>query len=180
MGVIRSATGPLLVLVRHGQCRSNIRFELSTYRESNDVLTLLGRRQSLAAAKMLVKLLPSRNANSLVCSTLIRAVQTADIIAPRIRRLSGTETDVRLEEKSDKETWAMFRRRVRAAIVSARRLPHHVICVTHGHVIQAVLADALGIPMSNARNLCPANCGLTILQNDKLVAYNLHEHLLRL
>ena len=175
MGTIITPTGPRLMLVRHGQCETNVYFDLSTYRAESDVLTAKGRDQAKQAGIATKRYLgPSQPV--LVSSTLIRATQTAKIIA---ELLGGIEIrfDDRLSEMSSIEDEPSFLLRTSAVINELMRYEHDCVAITHGHVIQNAIALSLKIDYANTKGLYPFNGGLTVLRGGVLESFNLHQHI---
>ena len=77
--------GQKILLVRHGQCESNLSFELSTFREEDDVLTELGKWLASQAGTARARIVGTSKP-VLVSSTLIRATQTASIVSASLGR----------------------------------------------------------------------------------------------
>lgn len=176
MGTIVTPSGPRVLLVRHGQCESNVRFEMSTYREEADGLTDLGRQQAHRAGAAVVQLVGARRP-LLVSSTLLRARQTARIIAESLGGVDVCEDD-RIVEMSSVEDEASFLSRCSAVFRELTRLQREAVIVTHGHVIQGVIAASLGVAFSQTRNLYPFNGGITVLRSGTLESFNMHQHLM--
>ena len=61
---------------------------------------------------------------------------------------------------------------------STKHDPFPLIVVTHGHVIQFLVAESL--QMAHPEILQPWNCSITILVDGRLVAYNHVAHLLEI
>lgn len=167
--------GQKILLVRHGQCRSNLSFELSTYREEDDVLTELGKRQASQAGTAIARIFGTSKP-VLVSSTLIRATQTASIVSAS---LGGAQIrlDERFTELSSMEDEARFLSRTSIALRELMDARQHAVIVTHGHVIQGAIASSLKISFSQTRMLCPFNGGITTLNDGFLESFNMHQHL---
>jgi broad specificity phosphatase PhoE len=175
MAVLVSPVGPRIILVRHGQCESNISYDFATYRDDADGLTELGVRQADSVAAALATMAGVRECR-LVSSPLKRAIDTAGLISKRLGELV-MHTDERLVEQSDHEVEGDFMRRIRSALADLEVNGRDVIAVTHGHVIQGAVALALDIDYAKVGSLYPVNGGISILQGRTLTCFNISEHL---
>ncbi len=164
-----------LYLVRHGQSEWNV-LELTQGQTTHPRLTPLGREQSALAAARLLADLGERKVGSIVSSDLVRATETAEIIASIV---GGTVTpDVRLREQhlGDLEgrtyavTWAAAEAHDWTdpdLRVAGGESPRHVrdrmvdligsldrsvvtVLVSHGDAIRAAVAHLSGFPPNGA------------------------------
>lgn len=136
----------LVSLIRHGQYEPT---------PEGGTLTAVGRRQARALAKRLV----ADGVDGLYCSSLSRAVETAEIIAERC--------EVSLSRPRDylKESWptgvpgfhvplaAREIGKARVATMMSRhvkpsRRDRHEVIVCHGNLIRAIVSAALAVPMT--------------------------------
>jgi broad specificity phosphatase PhoE len=175
MGTIITTNGPRILLVRHGECQSNLHFELSTYREETDALTVRGERQARHAGAAAARIVGTSNP-LLVSSTLLRATQTASLIAGALG-VAEIQLDERFAELSSLEDEAAFLTRTSGALRELLDSRRNAVVVTHGHVIQSAVALSLKIPFSQTKTLYPFNGGITTLNDGVLESFNLHQHL---
>lgn len=176
--------------VRHGQCRSNTEWPIADYHDGLDPLSELGESQAKSCARFLKTLLPGVTWR-VSSSSLLRAIQTAEIIAACTgSNLAGR--DARLNEfSSDEEDHPALLRRVGSflsdlgGIVLAQRERHLV--VTHGHVLECLLCQALGAAIrvidkggygGQAGLVSHANGGVSAFHNGELLLWNAQMHLL--
>lgn len=179
----------VIFMVHHGQCRSNTESPIQDYRDCIDPLTDEGRAQSRACGHFLSSLLPKVRWR-LYSSALQRAIETANIIAGLT---SGVvmATDPRLNEFSSKsETHLSLLDRLNA-FLSGFGAPvaggERVVVVTHGHVLECFLSQALDAPIQvideggfggQAGLVTHANGGVSTFYRGELILWNAHAHLL--
>ena len=161
-----------IILVRHGECLSN-KGGFSYSDSSDDILTSIGQYQAKLTA---IALEPLANMSwKLYTSTLTRAKQTADVICNHIDSTLPIISDSRLVEKDISESWELLRMRYYDFIdcISSEMIS---VIVTHGHVIQSVIADAMKV--ADPLDIEVTNCGISIISNKRVVSYNsiLHLH----
>lgn len=168
---------PLVYLVRHGQSQWNVQ-RLTQGQIGHPELTGLGRSQACAAARLIaLDLEPlGRNVDRIISSDLVRAVQTADIMANVLGGALSVDARLReqhlgsLQGRGYEETWAA----AAAHDWSDPALPiaggeslmdvhdrmaatlEHLDCgqvtvlVSHGDAIRAAIAHLRGIPVHEA------------------------------
>jgi uncharacterized phosphatase len=160
-----------LVLVRHGQTDWNLAGRIQG---SSDIpLNDTGRRQAREAGTLLAE----ESWDAIVSSPLIRARETAEIIAaeiglrtvelvPALRErhygaaegLTGAEAEARYSGKvPGRETPAMVLERVRPALVdlAEEHAGQNVLIVSHGGVIGTLVRDATSHTWPEAGQLIP-------------------------
>lgn len=81
-----------------------------------------------------------------------------------------------LVEKEEDEPFERVLVRARLAI-EAWRPPGDLVCVTHGHVIQSLIADAIGVQANGCVSLHPVNCAISIMLDRQLAVFNEWSHL---
>ncbi|MBI4866959.1 MAG: histidine phosphatase family protein [Candidatus Wallbacteria bacterium] len=161
-----------IFLVRHGQAVSNLSREYSEWVHGPDGLTPLGLMQARQAARALLAVM--RPGYRLISSPLERARQTAEILAEGVAPDATLYLDERLQEKTPSESFDDAARRAWQALWD-HSSQGGVLCVTHGHVIQALAALSLGF--DDITRLHPFNCGITYFRDGRLVAFNMSLHL---
>jgi len=168
-----------LLLVRHGQCGSNLSpWRPGTpYSDEDDQLTALGLEQAERAAQELASF-GLRVGFRVVSSPHTRAHQTADVIMRLLAREAGLLLDADLVEKEEFESFDDTLLRARRAIRAAQPAGGDLVCITHGHVIQSIVADALGLAADSCQRLHPVNCAISVILGTQLISYN-HVHHLR-
>ena len=176
-----TATEPaILVLVRHGQCIANVQRKFAGSDE-DDHLTDQGRLEARAAGVAVAQLLtfPGVDRSTLLSSDLLRARQTLEEMVPSLPSVPIYGPDARFRERGDGEPTEELLLRVDSGLAErSRDGARCAILVTHGHVVQCLVARACGMPFPGA--LEPWNGGITILKDGRLVAYNLLSHLIGL
>jgi len=182
-------TRGVLFFVRHGQCRSNIEWPISNYSDAIDGLTSVGETQANCLGNCL-----SENFRSTMwivhTSTLRRAIETGKIIS-RIVEGDLSQPDSRLNEFSaQNETYDKLQERLSSFFDHIDRIKvsenqKHLV-VTHGHVLEFLLCNSLGVDMNTIikgdhagqKGLTThANCGLSALFKGELLFWNSHLHL---
>lgn len=162
-----------LIFVRHGQ-----------YTSEPERLTALGRRQARLVAKELMLRAPTR----IRCSTMPRAVETADIVSEQLRLkclpndlfrealLPGTVEFHRKKIKGlSRQEKTEFYRRLAAAKQSADRAYRELfkipkrgrtveVVVAHGNVIRYWVCRALGIPTEKWLSMDIGHGSITSIQ----------------
>lgn len=170
----------LISLIRHGQYRSS---------DGGGTLTAVGRRQARAVGKRLAE----EGFDALYCSTLGRAIETADLVAERcgvacrpplayLRESLPTAVPgyrvplaVRAEGKARIETIA--RKHLRPS-----RRDRHEVLICHGNLIRGVVSHALGVRPTTWRRMFIHHASLTQIVVTKggrtaLLCYNDTGHL---
>jgi broad specificity phosphatase PhoE len=170
--------GVRLILVRHGQCQSNLSpWQPGTpYRDEDDQLTALGLEQASRAARELASF-GLRDGFRIVSSPHTRAHQTARVIMGVLDREAGLLLDADLVEKEEFESFHDTLLRARRAISAAQPTGGDLVCITHGHVIQSIVADALGLVADSCQRLHPVNCAISVILGTQLISYNQVHHL---
>lgn len=162
-------------LVRHGQSEWNIR-RLTQGQTAHPPLTDLGREQAAAAAGALASELPADPSVRLVTSDLVRAAETARIIADRLGLAPELDPRLReqhlgeLEGRGYDETWqqaerhdwsdpelpvaggeslAQVRRRL-VAVLDELDPEVPTVLVSHGDAIRSALGHLAGLPPTEA------------------------------
>lgn len=166
-----------LIIIRRGQSLSNLKPWVpgEPYSDESDVLTPLGDRQAALAGSAIAGLGP-RNQWELVCSTSTRARLTARRIAAATGHPGPIRFERGLKEKEDDEPFESVLVRAQAAI-DAWRCPGDLVCVTHGHVIQSLVAAAIGVRADACTSLHPVNCAISIFLGRQLAVFNEWTHL---
>jgi serine/threonine-protein phosphatase PGAM5 len=167
-----------LVLVRHGQ------YEV----ENGGALTGIGREQARVTAQFLRQVEP----DVIWSSTLVRAKETADILASRLgsrvlrsgllregmySKVEGYETPA-WERREDKERAEHAYRR----IFRVSRANRTEIVVCHGNLIRFFVCRSLHAPVGKWLRMTTNHCGITrILIRDtgavRVMSYNETAHL---
>jgi len=181
-----------LLLIRHGQSEANARGIIQGRREYG--LTSLGREQ---AARVAARLAAGSRPVRLLSSPLLRARQTADIIAQAlglsveeepglleydVGAISGlTAPEVR-EHFPDvvaalqrgerprfpgEEGRELFWSRVAAVLDAVQQRGEHVVAVTHGGVVSASCAMIAGLEPGRLGQFEAANCAITEIGVDR-------------
>jgi serine/threonine-protein phosphatase PGAM5 len=167
-----------VVLVRHGQYET----------ENGGALTPLGREQARVTAQFLRKATP----DVIWSSTLVRAKETADILASRVgskvqrsgllregmySKVEGYETPAS-ERREDKER----AERAYRTIFRVSRTDRTEIVVCHGNLIRFFVCRSLHAPVGKWLRMTTNHCGITrILIRDtgavRVMSYNETAHL---
>lgn len=161
-----------LFLVRHGECVSNTLMNRGAISDAEDVLTPRGRQQADCAGEALPGLW--RPGTVLVSSSLTRARQTTEQILHHLPGAGAIIHDERLIEKSDDEPFEQAAARALASIAE-HGLGGRLVCVTHGHIIGALVALALGIPMP--ARFYPLHGAISYIRGGELTGLNMALHL---
>lgn len=184
-----SAPG-VIFFVRHGQCRSNVEWPIADYHDGLDPLSDLGRSEAKKCGRFLKTLLPSISWR-IGSSSLLRAIQTAEIIGEHTGSVLAGR-DERLNEYSNsKEDHPTLLRRVGSYLAELATVPlaqheRHLV-VTHGHVLECLLCEALGAVIrvidkgghgGQAGLVTHANGGVSAFYQGELLLWNAHMHLL--
>lgn len=161
-------------LVRHGECLANVSPSGTVFAtDEDDPLTELGRTQASRVGAALRRVVnPSRV--QVVSSSLRRARETAQIVGERLAP-SRVLADERLVEKEASEGFDALHGRVWACLEELRQGFADTVCITHGHVLQALAARALGV--ADPMRLRPMNGGISLLYEGHLVSWNSVMHL---
>lgn len=140
-----------LLWMRHGESTWNVAGR-EQGRTAHPPLTELGRRQVLAAAEDLV----AADVAAVVCSPLVRARQSADLVAARL----GLEVveDPRLVERGHDESLDDVLGRLADFLASGPA--DDTLVVTHGDVVAYVVAALDGTAPS-----VPANAEVRVTQS---------------
>lgn len=169
-----------LVLVRHGQ------YDV----ENGGALTAVGREQ----ARLTARFLEATEPDVIWSSNLVRAKETADILAARLGRRVRRSTLLRegmyshvkgyevpaSERREDKERAD----RAYRAIFRVSRSDRTEIVVCHGNLIRYFVCRSLHVPIGKWLRMTTNHCGITrILIRDtgavRVVSYNETAHLPR-
>ncbi len=133
-----------ILLVRHAQAQSNLLQDFSDWKEEDDELTEQGLLQASAVGTVLRGVWSG--AFQLLCSPATRARRTAEIIADVVGvDLPSIVLDARLLEKEADENFASVARRAWASLEELCSPGQRAVCVTHGHVIQSLIAASFGL-----------------------------------
>jgi len=184
-----TATG-VIFFARHGQCRSNTEWPISDYNDGIDPLTAEGRVQARKCGQFLTGLLPAVRYR-IYSSALRRAVESAEIIAG-VTKGELVRPDPRLNEYSSKsETHPDLLSRLNAFLSEISAVPvvegERSIIVTHGHVLECLMCQALGAPIraiskghygGQAGLTSHANGGVTAIYRGEILLWNYHVHIL--
>jgi serine/threonine-protein phosphatase PGAM5 len=167
-----------LVLVRHGQYET----------ENGGKLSSLGREQAALTARFLAKIDP----DVIWSSTLVRAKETADILAQKMGspvRRSGLLREGMYSKVEGYETPADERRedkqradRAYETIFRTTRSDRTEIVVCHGNLIRYLVCRSLHAPIGKWLRMTTNHCGITrILIRDtgavRVMSYNETAHL---
>lgn len=174
----------VMFFARHGQCRSNIEWPIPDYDHLKDPLSKLGEQQSRDCGRFLAAILPGVRLH-IWSSELLRAIQTAEIIASYTDAVLAGR-DERLDEiSSNSEDHGSFLERIASAVRDITAHPlgqrdRHLI-VTHGHVLECLVCQALQVPIrvvdkgghgGQAGLTTHANGGLSAFYNGELMMWN--------
>ncbi|MBX3226402.1 MAG: histidine phosphatase family protein [Labilithrix sp.] len=172
-----------VLLVRHGQ------YDV----DSGGSLTELGREQAAVTGKWIAQNLGALRVSAIYSSTLPRAKETADIIAPNVTRRAVKRAALLREGMYSKvkgyDVPASEREedRARADLAWARffkttRADRFEILVCHGNLIRYLVCHALEVPGARWTRMNSNHCALTrVLVRDtgavRVVSYNETAHL---
>jgi probable phosphoglycerate mutase len=168
-----------LALVRHGESTWNAEHRMQG--QLDPPLSELGREQSSALAPLIADL----EAGPVICSDLLRARETAEVLGlepdrfdPRWREIDMGDWSGKMVAEVDKgqvrswrtgvlapphgENWPTFQTRVARALAEATESGESVLVVTHGGCIRAVTAHLTGA--DRLKLSPPANASLTIFE----------------
>jgi 2,3-bisphosphoglycerate-dependent phosphoglycerate mutase len=160
-------------LVRHGQSTWNV-LRLTQGQTRHPPLTVDGRRQATAAAEVIASDVEAsgRSVDRILTSDLVRAVQTADVLAERLGAAVALEPRLReqhlgtLEGRGYAETWAHAEQHDwsdpslpvadgesvldvharMAGVIADRDVRELTVLVSHGVAIRAAIAHLTGTP----------------------------------
>lgn len=186
------------IFIRHGQCIANLEhqnrvrqlfrnndpsisknLESKSYSfetDEQDVLTEKGKLQAYTTALYLKNFLGDKT--SVVSSTLIRAKQTSKIINDIVNNSEHQfiRYDELLIEKSSIENLSDCGIRINSFLESLTINEVNLI-VTHGHVLQVLVANILRLNLNCSDQLIFNNCSLTIIKDNQLITFNSISHL---
>jgi|SanBayMetagenome_1026888.scaffolds.fasta_scaffold00317_11 broad specificity phosphatase PhoE len=186
------------IFIRHGQCIANLEHQNKVsqlFRNNNpsisnnlesknysfetdeqDVLTEKGKLQAYTTALYLKNFLGDKT--SVVSSTLTRAKQTSKIINDIVNNSEHQfiKYDELLIEKSSIESLSDCGIRINSFLESLTINEVNLI-VTHGHVLQVLVANILNLNLNLSNSLIFNNCGLSIIKDNQLIAFNSISHL---
>jgi len=186
------------IFIRHGQCIANLehqdrvaqlfrnnnlsvssKFESKNYSfetDEQDILTEKGQLQAYTTALYLKNFLGEKT--SVVSSTLTRAKQTSKIINNIVNNSDHQfiRYDELLIEKSRTESLSDCNIRINAFLETLTVNEVNLI-VTHGHVLQILVAKTLNLNLNFSDQLIFNNCGLTIIKDNQLITFNSISHL---
>lgn len=168
-----------LALVRHGESTWNAEHRMQG--QLDPPLSDLGREQS----RLLAPLVADLEAGPVICSDLLRARETAEMLGlepdrfdPRWREIDMGDWSGKMLAEVDKgqirswqtgvlapphgENWPTFQTRVARALTEATESGESMLIVTHGGCIRAVTAHLTGA--DRLKLSPPANASLTIFQ----------------
>jgi broad specificity phosphatase PhoE len=166
----------LYILIRHGQCITNIDRKYSVASNDEDILTEEGGKQSLKTARF-IKDLKIENFK-LVSSPLARAKQTAQIISEEVCLNREIYYSDLLIEKSREESYSDAFIRYKSCIEECSGgNDSTIIIITHAHILQAVFANLIGL--NNPEVLDFHNCSLSVYEDVKALTVNSFFHLLQ-
>lgn len=167
-----------IIVIRHGQSMSNLSPWVpgEPYSDDLDTLTALGVRQAASVADA-VGSLRLRAGWQLVSSTDTRARMTAKVISASNGRRGEIRWEPGLVEKDEAEPFDVVLGRARIAIDRWRMPSGDLVCVTHGHVIQTLVADAIGLRADACTSLHPVNGAISVFLNRQLAVFNECGHL---
>jgi broad specificity phosphatase PhoE len=186
----------VLILVRHGESVSNVLTRgWARLEPEDDVLTLRGRVQVMSTARWIAPLVSrALSASELVIlgSTQRRARESAEMLAEAIgvfevlSKVKGAQqTPIRwfdeLVERYEGESFPALLDRVLPCISEHRTPGRIVLCVTHGHVIQAIVLwlllgrQAQLVTEELAFRVETENGGMFLIEDDRVVWTNVFE-----
>jgi Fructose-2,6-bisphosphatase len=163
-----------LILIRHGESISNQKkVQLNN---NENLLTSKGEEQANLCGKSLSLWIGERNFK-FYASTSVRARLTAEIIKNQFDRLIQIDYDSRLIEKRSQESYEEVFNRFKTFIplTSKDNINDLIVVITHGNLIQSVMGNALSLP--DCSIIETTNCGVSIIDNGRLISYNMFLHL---
>lgn len=159
-----------IILVRHGQYKAKTD-------KASEKLTGLGRKQ----AKLVGKRLREYKPNMIVHSSMLRAIETAQIIKsqiglqktmeqtdllcecipfiPKNLRIKGHKYDAKKFKTSELQLGKAFKKYIRL-----RKTKHTVVIVCHGNVIRYLVRKFLGVNTEVWSSMDIQQCGFSILK----------------
>lgn len=166
----------IIILIRHGQCVSNIGGQYSVSTDADDVLTELGKEQATQTGQFFKNLVLSNslfNNLKIISSDLERAKQTSSIIKSINPSLLDVSYDERLREKNKEETINAVLKRVKD--VFSENDQQDLMIITHGHVLESIFSHLLFDFDSQIQFF---NCGISIIKGSQILTINSITHLL--
>ena len=192
---IQLMNSAVVLFMRHGLCQSNVEWPIPDYSDEKDGLTAVGVEQAKLTADWLKAHFPA-DQWTVFTSALTRARQTGEIVN---QVLCGVlqPPDARLNEFPGEsvEAYDSLDRRLRAfrEAVNSKcgQSGGRVLVVTHGHVLEYMVVQAVGLnrPVivdkseshAGTQGLSThANCGVSAFSGPglkELVMWNSHAHL---
>ena len=165
----------LYILIRHGQCFTNLDRNYAVASNDEDLLTENGCLQALKTARFL-KNLKIENLK-IAASILTRAKQTAEIIFEELNLDTEIFYSELLIEKSREESYSQSYLRYRSFV--GKFVEHDdrtLVIITHLHLLQAVFANLTGLPKPEVLDF--HNCSISAYKNDRVLTINSYFHLL--
>ena len=192
---IQLMNSAVVLFMRHGLCQSNVEWPIPDYSDEKDGLTAVGVEQAKLTADWLKAHFPA-DQWTVFTSALTRARQTGEVVNEILGGILH-EPDARLNEFPGEsvESYDSLDGRLRAfrdAVPGkCSRSDERVLVVTHGHVLEYLLIQAvrLGRPAIAERSELDvvtrgvpthANCGVSAFSGpglQELVMWNRHAHL---
>lgn len=165
----------LYLLIRHGQCITNIHRDYAPASNDEDLLTELGCEQAVETARVIEKFKIKKL--KIASSSLARARQTASIIFEALNLEGEIYYSDLLIEKSSEESFSDANTRYETFVnefVNDDDLT--LIIITHGHVLQAVFANL--IELRDPTVLDFQNCSISAYKNKRVLTINSYIHLI--
>ena len=164
----------LNVLIRHGQCITNLDRSYSVSSNDEDILTADGCSQSLKTARFIKSFEIEKL--KIAASTLARAKQSAQIIFEELGLTEHIYYSDLLIEKSRDESYADAYQRYNSFIKEFGSDDDlTLLVITHGHLLQAIFAALLGL--NNPGILDFHNCGISTYESNRILTLNSYFHL---
>jgi broad specificity phosphatase PhoE len=181
------ASPGVVFFARHGQCRSNVQWPIDNYKDSEDGLTELGLHEAAACGRFLKASFPNFSWR-IISSALTRAIQTAELIQ-QVTEGVFVKKDPRLNEYGHpRERLDALHQRVVGFLedlsLESTDANERFLVVTHGHVLEYLLYNALGTESGLAGNknmhsglLGHANGAVSAFHAGRMLLWNSHMHL---
>lgn len=165
----------LYILIRHGQCITNLDRNYAVASNDEDLLTEKGCDQALKTARFLNKLRIEKP--KITTSTLARAKQTADIIYEALNLNNKIFYSDLLIEKGREESYSDSYLRYKSLLEKFVDADNRtLVIITHGHLLQSVFANLIGSPKPEVLDF--HNCSISAYENERVLTINSYFHLL--
>ena len=167
-----------IYLIRHGEAKN---YRKGQVKYPGPGLTLNGKKQTEKISKEIKDI----KFKKIYCSDMTRAIETAEIINKKLKRLISYHRELAEFNKIvfennpvDKEKYGVNLKRAKITRKFFKEIKkendvvkNNILIVAHGNAITSIISEELGIPVTKMKMIYIENCSVTVIDN-KISIYN--------